>query len=352
MASKIDADWTKELSLKGENCPKHSGFTLDIVCKECKRNVCAYCAAFDHPGHDIERLRAKTEQISELKEILEKRKRELKIRIKNCQEMMQKVHETSAEKLCSIDRDRDRRKSSVEVERSDFERRAKSMLECLEEEENKMYALEYSLDAALSRKQESGEENTLSDIQEKLEKCTSAQLPRVKTYNNLTVKFERIQSPNRFSSSSTTTLGELASSPVFEPSTSTCRRWPSETSRMRATRGCDTEQLWGAAEMEHSEDASDLQGDMDTGSGSDCEELGAEGGLSFKIDREGVIKGQMKENEKVNDAHSQRDDVVLFDLAMQLLPDHLTPLGLSLGVSNTIINQIRFNNPLSIGNAI
>ncbi|XP_030829564.1 uncharacterized protein LOC105438885 [Strongylocentrotus purpuratus] len=104
--------------------------------------------------------------------------------------------------------------------------------------------------------------------------------------------------------------------------------------------------------MEHSKDASDLQGDMDTCSGSDCGELGAEGGLAFKIDREGVIKGQMKEDEKGNDAHSGKDDVVLSDLAMHLLPENLTPLGLRLGLSNIIINQIRFNNPLSIGNAI
>lgn len=213
MASKIDADWTKELSLKGENCPKHIGFTLDYVCKQCKRNVCVRCVALDHSGHayDIEILKAKAEQISELREILEKRKREVKIWIYNCQEMTQKVHETSEEKLCSIDQDRDRRRLSVELERNDFERRAKSITECLEEEENKIYALEYSIDAALSTKQEAGEENTLSDIQEKLEKCTRAQLPRVRTYNDLKVKFERMQSPNRFSSSSTATLEELPS---------------------------------------------------------------------------------------------------------------------------------------------
>lgn len=79
---------------------------------------------------------------------------------------------------------------------------------------------------------------------------------------------------------------------------------------------------------------------------------GAEGGLAIKSDRKGVIKGKMKEDEKGNDAHSGKDDLILSDLARHLLPEHLTPLGLRLGLSHIIINQIRFNNPLSIGNAI
>lgn len=121
---------------------------------------------------------------------------------------------------------------------------------------------------------------------------------------------------------------------------------------MRATQERDTEQAKGAAEMKHSEDASDLQGDMDTGSGSDCEGLGAEGGLAFKSDRKGVVKGQMKGDEKGIDAHSEKDDLILSDLARHLLPEHLIPLGLNLCLSNVTIKHIRYDNVLNIGNAI
>nr|XP_054757501.1 uncharacterized protein LOC129263619 [Lytechinus pictus] len=227
--------------------------------------------------------------------------------------MLLKVHEKAEEDLFSIDQDRDRRRSSVELTRNDFERRVKGCIESLEKEENRIYALEFSSETVLTlRKQGAGDKNTLGDTQEELRKCISAQLPRVKTYKDLKSKFWRIVSPNRFSSSSSSSSSISSSTSLpFSP-----------------------------------EDSSIME---ETGTlfsrGSAFDNFGAAGGLVFKCDRqEEVFEGC--------DLNSRRDDLVFSELVSHLLPEHLTPLGLNLGVDNPIIEQIVHNNPRDIGKAI
>nr|XP_054757490.1 uncharacterized protein LOC129263608 [Lytechinus pictus] len=275
MANNIVGDWSEELpvNVTGQICSEHDPFTLDFFCKECKREVCVSCVAFHHSGHGIGHLKDhEKEQLSELQEKLERRKRDVKLRKKDCEDMLLKVHEKAEEDLFSIDQDRDRRRSSVELTRNDFERRIKGCIESHEKEENRIYALEFSSETVLTlRKQGAGDKNTLGDTQEELRKCISAQLPRVKTYKDLKSKFWRIVSPNRFSSSSSSSSN-----------------------------------------------------------------------LSV-IDKKKFYRC---------DLNSRRDDLVFSELVSHLLPEHLTPLGLNLGVDNPIIKQIVHNNPRDIGKAI
>ncbi|XP_041475685.1 mesocentin-like [Lytechinus variegatus] len=325
MANNIVGDWSEELpvNLTGQICPEHDPFKLDFFCKECKREVCVRCVAFHHSDHGIEylkdekeqlselgieHLKDEKEQLSELRKELGKKKEDVKCRKKYCEYMLTKVHEKAEEDLCSIDQDRDRRRSSVQLTKNDFERRIKGCIESLEKEEDRIYALEFSSEAVLLRRQGAGDKNTLGDTQEDLRKCISAPLPRVKTYNDLKSKFRRIVSPNRFSSSSSSTS---STSLPFSP-----------------------------------EDSSILE---ETGTlfsrGSAFDNFGAAGGLVFKCDRqEEVFEGC--------DLNSRRDDLVLSELVSHLLPEHLTPLGLNLGVGNPIIAHIVHNNPRDIGKAI